>query len=206
MNKNQEHWEKVYLEKQPIEVSWYEPMPEVSLNLIRGLHLDKDAAIIDIGGGDSFLAEFLVSEGYNNVTVVDISSNALERARQRMCEKADEVTWIVADASEFKADRQYDLWHDRATFHFFTDSEKREKYLQQLRQAVKPGGFVILGTFSENGPTKCSGLEINQYSVGDMQQLFTEDFNVLSGANVDHKTPSGAVQNFTFCSFQRKKQ
>ena len=205
MNDNKQHWEKVYTEKQPIEVSWYEPMPEVSLNLIKGFQLEKDAAIIDIGGGDSFLAEFLVSEGYTDITVVDISSKAIERAKERMCEKADSITWIVADASEFKPEKQYDLWHDRATFHFFTDARKKENYLQTLKKAVKPGGYVILATFSEKGPTKCSGLEITQYSIGDMQTLFTADFNVLSGTNVDHITPSGGTQNFTFCSFQKQQ-
>lgn len=205
MNNNKEHWENVYSKEQPTQVSWYEPMPEVSLNLIKGFQLEKDAAIIDIGGGDSFLAEFLVSEGYTDITVVDISSNAIERAKHRMCEKADQVTWIVADASEFKSDRQYDLWHDRATFHFLTDPTKKEDYLQTLKKSVKPGGYVILATFSEKGPAKCSGLDISKYSIGDMQQLFTEEFNVLSGANVDHNTPSGAIQNFTFCSFQKKQ-
>ena len=205
MTKEQQHWDKVYSEKQPIEVSWYEPMPEVSLELIKDFQLEKDAAIIDIGGGDSFLAEFLVSRGYTDVTVVDISSKAIERAKERMCEKADEVTWIVADASEFKPEKQFDLWHDRATFHFLTESEKKEHYLQTLKNSVKPGGYVIMATFSDKGPTKCSGLEIQQYSIGDMQKLFTEDFNVLSGKNVDHTTPSGATQKFSFCSFQKKQ-
>ncbi|NJX17259.1 class I SAM-dependent methyltransferase, partial [Tamlana crocina] len=126
-----------------------EPMPEVSLSLIKGFQLDKGAAIIDIGGGDSFLAEFLVSEGYTDITVVDISSKAIERAKERMCEKADSINWIVADASEFKPQKQYDLWHDRATFHFFTDAGEKENYLKTLKKAVKPGGYVILATFSE---------------------------------------------------------
>ena len=204
MNNKQQHWDRVYSEKQPIEVSWYEPMPQVSLELIKDFGLPKDAAIIDIGGGDSFLAEFLVSLGYTNVSVVDISEKAIERAKKRMCEKAVEITWIVADVSDFQPKAQYDLWHDRATFHFLTTSDKKEKYLQTMRNSVKSGGYVIMATFSDKGPEKCSGLEVQRYSVGEMQQVFATDFNMLSGKNVEHKTPSGATQNFSFCSFQKK--
>ncbi|WP_029037400.1 class I SAM-dependent methyltransferase [Salinimicrobium xinjiangense] len=205
MNENQQHWDKVYSEKPPTEVSWYEPMPEISLNLIDECKPAKDASIIDIGGGDSFLAEFLVSKGYEDVTVVDISQNAIERAKERMCEKADQVTWIVADAAEFKPDKKFDLWHDRAAFHFLTDKVQQENYLNTLFEAVKPGGFVIMSTFSDKGPETCSGLKVQRYSVGEMQKLFEEEFNVLSGKTVDHTTPSGDTQNFTVCSFQRKE-
>lgn len=205
MSENQQHWDKVYSEKQPTEVSWYEPMPEISLSLIRDCSLKKDAAIIDIGGGDSFLAEFLVSQGYTDVTVVDISQNAIERAKERMCEKADEVTWIVADAATFKPTKKYDLWHDRAAFHFLTDENDQKNYLKTLFEAVKPGGYVIMSTFSDTGPTTCSGLPVQRYSVGEMQKIFEEEFSVLSGRTVDHSTPSGGTQNFTVCSFQKKK-
>lgn len=205
MNKNQQHWDKVYSEKQPTEVSWYEPMPEISLQLIGSCAVPKDAAIIDIGGGDSFLAEFLVSLGYQDVTVVDISSKALERAKERMCEKADEVEWIQADAGKFEPTKQYDLWHDRAAFHFITDEEQKKNYLNTVHKAIKPGGFVILGTFSDQGPEKCSGLKVQRYSVGEMCRLFEEEFEMLSGKKIDHKTPSGGTQNFTFCSFQKKQ-
>lgn len=204
MNENQQHWDKVYSEKAPTEVSWYEPMPEVSLELIRSCNIPKDAAIIDVGGGDSFLAEFLVSLGYEDVTVVDISSKAIERAKERMCEKADEINWIIADASNFNPERQYDLWHDRAAFHFLLGEEQKKNYLGILKKAVKPGGYVIMGTFSDKGPDKCSGLEVQKYSVMDMCKLFEDDFDMLSGKNLDHQTPSGSKQNFTFCSFQKK--
>ena len=204
MNENQQHWDKVYSEKKPTAVSWYEPMPEVSLDLIKSCGVSKDAAIIDIGGGDSFLAEFLISLGYHDVTVVDISSEAIKRAKERMCEKADEVTWITADASDFHPERKYDLWHDRAAFHFLTTEEQKNNYLETVREAVKPGGYVIMGTFSEKGPEKCSGLEVQRYSVGDMCKLFEQEFDMLSGKNIDHETPSGKTQNFTFCSFKKK--
>lgn len=203
MNDNQQHWDKVYSEKQPTEVSWYEPMPEISLSLIDEFNLEKDAAIIDIGGGDSFLAEFLVSKDFTNVTVVDISQNAIERAKKRMCEKADQVTWIVADASDFKPEKKYDLWHDRAAFHFLTEEDQRVNYLRTLFESVKPGGYVIMSTFSDKGPPACSGLPVQRYSVGEMQKLFEKEFSVLSGKSVDHTTPSGGKQNFTICSFQK---
>ncbi|NJW51522.1 class I SAM-dependent methyltransferase [Salinimicrobium oceani] len=204
MNENQQYWDKVYSQKQPTEVSWYEPMPEVSLELIRNCGISKDAPIIDIGGGDSFLAEFLVSLGYKDVTVLDISATAIERAKERMCEKAADINWIVADASDFVPERQYELWHDRAAFHFLTGNEQKKNYMDRVNKAVKPGGYLIMGTFSDKGPEKCSGLEVQRYSVGDMCKLFEEEFNMLNGKNLDHKTPSGKTQNFTFCSFQKK--
>lgn len=204
MEDRKEHWNKVYENKKATEVSWYEPMPETSLNYIADCKLEKDAAIIDIGGGDSFLAEFLIGKGYTDITVVDISENAIKRAKERLGEKADEITWIVADAAEFEPQRQYDLWHDRAAFHFLTEDTQVEKYLKNVKQAVKPGGYVVMGTFSETGPTKCSGIEIRQYSISDMQELFADGFTTMSCKNIDHETPSGGTQNFTFCSFRKK--
>lgn len=203
MENKKDHWNKVYETKKPTEVSWYEPMPEVSLTYITDCKLEKDAAIIDIGGGDSFLAEFLLAQGFTDITVVDISEKAIERAKERLGEKADEVNWIVADVSKFQPERQYDLWHDRAVFHFLTEESQIENYLLNAKEAVKPGGFVVMGTFSENGPTKCSGLEIKQYSISQMQELFSEGFSTLSCKNIDHQTPSGGIQNFTFCSFRK---
>lgn len=203
MEDRKEHWNKVYDSKTPTEVSWYEPMPETSLNYITECKLDNDAAIIDIGGGDSFLAEFLLAKGFTDLTVVDISEKAIERAKKRLGERAEEIKWIVADASEFKPERQYDLWHDRAAFHFLTEDEQVQNYLQTVKRSVKPGGFLVIGTFSENGPKKCSGIEIRQYSVSQMQDLFSDDFTTMSCKNIDHTTPSGGIQNFTFCSFRK---
>ncbi len=204
MEDRKEHWNKVYENKKATEVSWYEPMPETSLSYIAECKLDKDAAIIDIGGGDSFLAEFLIGRGYTDITVVDISENAINRAKERLGEKADEITWVVADAAEFEPQRQYDLWHDRAAFHFLTEDAQVENYLKNVKQAVKPGGYVVMGTFSETGPTKCSGIEIRQYSISEMQELFSDAFTTMSCKNIDHGTPSGGTQNFTFCSFRKK--
>ncbi len=203
MEDRKNHWNEVYENKKPTEVSWYEPMPETSLNYIAECKLEKDAAIIDIGGGDSFLAEFLLARGFTDITVVDISEKAIGRAKNRLGEKAEEINWVVADAADFSPGRQYDLWHDRAAFHFLTEDSQIQKYLETVKKAVKPNGFVVLGTFSETGPSKCSGLEIKQYSIKEMQALFSEGFTPISCKNLDHDTPSGGTQNFTFCSFRK---
>lgn len=204
MEDKKQHWDEVYDTKPCTEVSWYEPMPENSLTCIAECHLEKDAPIIDIGGGDSFLAEFLLAQGYSDITIVDISEKAIQRAQQRLGERADQLKWIVADVTEFKPEKKYQLWHDRAAFHFLTTDAEVEKYLQTLRESVAPGGFVILGTFSDKGPDKCSGLPIKKYSVGEMQKLFSEGFITMNCKNVDHETPSGKTQNFTFCTFKKE--
>lgn len=200
-----QHWNSIYSTKKVTEVSWYEPMPETSLELISGCTLEKDSAVIDIGGGDSFLAEFLLAREFNNITVLDISDNAIDRAKERLGEQAEKVKWIVADITAFEPKEKYDLWHDRAAFHFLTENDQIESYLQKLRQAVKPGGFVIIGTFSDRGPKTCSGLPVKQYSIAELQKLFSQGFENVNSKTTDHTTPSGEVQNFTFCSFQRKE-
>ena len=205
MKNKKQHWNEVYEQKQITEVSWYEPMPETSLSFITECKLEKDAAIIDIGGGDSFLADFLLAREFTDITVLDISEKAIERAKQRLGERAEGIKWIVADASEFTPERKYDLWHDRAAFHFLTEEEEVQSYLKNLNEAVKPGGFVIMACFSENGPDKCSGLEVKQYSIDSMQQLFAGSFSTMSCKNVEHHTPAGVVQNFTFCSFRKRE-
>ncbi len=206
MEDYKEHWNAVYDTKKVTEVSWYEPMPENSLDLISGCTLEKDSAVIDVGGGDSFLAEFLLARGFSNITVVDISEKALDRAKERLGEQAEKVKWVVTDITQFEPREKYDLWHDRAAFHFLTEDEQVKAYMNVLMQAVKPGGFVIIGTFSDRGPKTCSGLPIKQYSIADLQQLFEQEFENLNSKTADHTTPSGAVQNFTFCSFRRKER
>ncbi|MFD1095614.1 class I SAM-dependent methyltransferase [Salegentibacter chungangensis] len=205
MEDRKQHWEEVYDKKKLTEVSWYQPIPETSLDFIEGFRLQKDAKIIDVGGGDSFLVDHLLERGYTNITVLDISAKAIERAKQRLGEKAGKVTWIVSDAAEFQPEEQYDVWHDRAAFHFLTEEPKIESYLENLKKGVKPGGYVVLGTFSEKGPEKCSGLFIHQYSKEEMSGLFREGFKMLKCINVDHKTPSEKIQNFTFCSFRKEE-
>ena len=204
METKKQHWDEVYETKPCTEVSWYEPMPETSLGCIADCNLQKEDAIIDIGGGDSFLAEFLLAQDYTDITILDISEKAVESAKERLVEKADQLKWIVADVTKFSPDKKYKLWHDRAAFHFLITDAEVEQYLETVRKSIEPGGFVILGTFSEKGPDKCSGLPIKKYSIGQMQKLFAEGFVSMSCKNVDHETPSGTKQNFTFCTFKKE--
>ena len=197
-----QHWETIYQTKQPNEVSWTEEVPTVSLGFIHQFNLPKDAKIIDIGGGDSKLVDHLLAEGYSNVSVLDISAVAIERAKKRLGEKANSVIWFETDILEFEPNEKYDLWHDRAAFHFQTDSDKVNGYLNIVMNAVT--GKIIVGTFSVNGPKKCSGLEIQQYDESGMKTKFENaSFKNIECKREDHITPSGAVQNFVFCSFEK---
>jgi len=197
------HWENIYGTKKFTEVSWYQQKPEVSLDYIHTTGLEKDSAIIDIGGGDSYLVDFLLEEGYSDISVLDISEKALKRAKERLEDKAINVKWIVADAAGFEPQRKYDIWHDRAAFHFLTEKNDIDNYIKNLEEAVNPGGHVILGTFSDKGPEKCSGIYIRQYSAEEMGNLLSSDFELLGCENIDHTTPSGAVQNFIFCRLRK---
>ena len=197
------HWETIYQTKQLNEVSWFQPIPETSLDFFRELEVPKNAKIIDIGGGDSFLAEHLLELGYVNITVVDISAASLQRAKKRLGERAENVKWIVADASSFEPTEKYDFWHDRAAFHFLTDENEIKSYINTAQQNIKANGILAIGTFSKLGPTKCSGIEITQYSEETLTQRFKPFFNKLNCSTVDHKTPFDTVQNFVFCSFRK---
>jgi cyclopropane fatty-acyl-phospholipid synthase-like methyltransferase len=198
-----EHWETIYKTKKPTEVSWTQEVPAVSLAFIHQFKIPKNAKIIDIGGGDSNLVDFLLAEGYTNLSVLDISEAAILRAQERLGEEAQKVTWIVCDILDFKPKEKYDVWHDRAAFHFQTDSAKIDTYLNIVKNAVD--GMVIIGTFSTDGPTKCSGLEIQQYDEESMKAKFIQsDFKNLECKREDHVTPSGVVQNFVFCSFMKQ--
>lgn len=199
-NHLKEHWETIYQTKQPNEVSWTQEVPTVSLEFIHQFKISKTANIIDIGGGDSKLVDFLLKEGYTNVSVLDISAAAIERAKDRLGLEATKVTWIVCDILDFHPTIKYDLWHDRAAFHFQTDPHQIHQYLQIVKEAVD--GMVIIGTFSPDGPTKCSGLEIKQYDENGMKEKFESDsFKNIECKREDHITPAGVVQNFVFCSF-----
>ena len=198
-----EHWETIYSTKQPHEVSWTQEVPAASLAFIHQFKIPKNAKIIDIGGGDSNLVDFLLAEGYTNLSVLDISEAAILRAQARLGEEAKKVAWIVCDILDFQPNEKYDVWHDRAAFHFQTDSAKIDTYLNIVKNAVD--GMVIIGTFSTDGPTKCSGLEIQQYDEESMKSKFIQsDFKNLECKREDHVTPSGAVQNFVFCSFMKQ--
>ncbi|WP_370899477.1 class I SAM-dependent methyltransferase [Chryseobacterium gossypii] len=198
-----EHWETVYETKNPDQVSWTQEKPETSLSFITSLGLGKEARIIDIGGGDSLLVDFLLEEGFQNITVLDISSGALEKAKKRLGNKAEKVNWIVSDITDFEPDETYDLWHDRAAFHFLTAEEHISRYVDIAEKSIS--SFMILGTFSKNGPAKCSGLEITQYDEDSIAARFGNRFEKLQCRTEDHKTPFGTFQNFIFCSFKKKE-
>ncbi|MFV5700038.1 class I SAM-dependent methyltransferase [Flavobacterium sp. ZT3R17] len=199
---NKSHWETVYETKQPSEVSWTQENPKISLDFIRETNLGKSAKIIDIGGGDSKLVDFLLEDGYENITVLDISENALERAKIRLGKKAEKVTWIVSDITEFKPATTYDIWHDRATFHFLTSDAPINSYIKIAQKWIS--SFLIIGTFSDKGPMKCSGLEIKQYTETTLENQFQATFEKLKCINEDHITPFETTQNFIFCVFRKR--
>ncbi len=204
MNTSKEHWEKIYSTKQPNEVSWTQDVPVTSLQFIHEFDVPKSAHIIDIGGGDSKLVDFLLDEGYENISVLDISEASLEKAKQRLGDRASKVNWIASDINEFQPNTHYDVWHDRAAFHFLTTDTEISSYLSKARAAVNENGFVTIGTFSENGPKKCSGLDIKQYSESTLTSELYNGFEKLKCITEDHTTPFNTTQNFLFCSFKRK--
>lgn len=197
------HWEKIYQTKELKDVSWFQPTPATSLDFIKEFNIPTTAKIIDIGGGDSLLVDYLLDMGYQDLTVLDISETSLERAKQRLDDRATRVKWIVADAATFKPSEKYDFWHDRATFHFLTQEQEIENYIETAQNSIKPTGILVIGTFSEQGPKKCSGIEIKQYSEATMTNLLKKFFEKIKCITIDHKTPSDAIQNFIFCSFRK---
>lgn len=198
------HWEHIYETKDLKQVSWYQSKPEISLQLINKYTASKQAKIIDVGGGHSFLVDFLLAEGFENLTVLDISAQAIALAKERLGEeKAAQVNWIVADITEFLPTETYDVWHDRAAFHFLSAEEEINYYKKAAHRALTEEGKLIVGSFSHNGPTKCSGIEVTQYSPAQMESCFHPQFEKKECFTTDHNTPSGSVQNFTFCCFEK---
>ncbi len=201
--KNKNHWEKVFATKAENEVSWFQPYPKTSISFLEMFDLPLDANIIDIGGGDSNFVDTLVEKGFKNIFVLDISENAINRVKKRLGEKAQYVNWIVSDITEFVPNVQFDFWHDRAAFHFLTSENKINNYVSIAEKAIRPNGYLILGTFSETGPEKCSGLEIKQYSELSMSSRFEPKFERIKCITENHKTPFNTIQSFLFCSFRR---
>ena len=204
MENRKAHWENVFATKTETEVSWFQSYPKTSVEFLELFNLPLSANIIDVGGGDSYFVDALIEKGYKNITVLDISANAIDRAKLRLEKNADKVNWIVSDILEFQPTIKFDFWHDRAAFHFLTDDEKINKYVSIAENAINKNGYLILGTFSENGPTKCSGLEIKQYTEASMSARFEFSFNRIKCITEDHMTPFNTIQNFVFCSFQKK--
>lgn len=201
-NELQQYWDNIYATKEPHQVSWTQVIPVTSMNFIHSFGLPKTARIIDIGGGDSKLADKLLDEGYDHITVLDISAKAIEKAKQRLGKRAKKVKWVVSDITAFKPQTKFDVWHDRATFHFLTSTTQVEMYLDIARNAVS--GYMTIGTFSDQGPEKCSGLEIKQYSEEKITAALQNGFQKIRCITEDHTTPFETRQNFLFCSFKRK--
>lgn len=197
---NKKHWEQVYATNASNAVSWFQEHAEQSMRLIQGTGVGKDAAIIDVGGGTSTLIDDLLLEGYTNITVLDLSAKALEVTRRRLGNRADSVTWLEGDVTQLTLPvHHYDLWHDRAVFHFLTDPIDRHAYVQQVMQSVRPGGHVIVATFAEDGPEKCSGLPTMRYCPESLHAEFGNAFQLLGHEKVDHHTPFGTEQKFIYC-------
>jgi len=194
------HWEHIYGTKAPARVSWYHEHPHLSLQYIHDSGAGEAASIIDVGGGASTLVDDLLAAGYRHVTVLDISGTALELARQRLGARAAQVVWIEADITQADLPaRAYDVWHDRAVFHFLTQAADRERYVQAVRQAVRPGGHVIVATFAADGPERCSGLDVRRYSPQALCDEFGAGFELVNSSPETHHTPSGGEQKFTYC-------
>ena len=194
------HWETVYQSKAMDEVSWYQPHLDVSLGLIEDAAPDRDSAIIDVGGGEATLVDDLAARGYRDVTVLDISPAAIEVAKTRLGASAAAIQWIAGDITEVELEvARYDLWHDRAVFHFLTDADDRAVYVRQVARAVKPGGHVIVATFGPEGPEKCSGLDVVRYDARSLHGEFGPKFRLLDSVTELHETPWGAPQQFMYC-------
>jgi len=199
------HWERMYHTLAPHEVSWYQEHPRLSLDLIHSTGASKAAHIIDVGGGTSRLVDELLAEGYQHVTVLDIAGRALELARERLGSRAAAVTWVEADITAVELPRDgYDVWHDRAVFHFLMEPEDRRRYVETMRHAVRSNGHVIVATFALDGPTRCSGLDVVRYSPATLANEFGADFELLKSTNELHRTPLGVDQAFLYCSFRKR--
>ncbi len=195
------HWDEVYSNKSPLEVSWYQKEPALSLQLIENTGLSTKATIIDIGGGASTLVDHLKEDGYEHLAVLDISGNALASAKTRLASAADSIEWYESDITTFQSPHQFDVWHDRAVFHFLTEADDRNRYVETLKQTLKPGGHLIMAAFAIGGPSKCSGLDIVQY---DAEKLLTElgsDFTLLEENSEIHVTPTEKAQQFAYFRF-----
>ena len=200
---NRSYWDKLYTTKRQDEVSWYQPTPGVSLDFITELNIPRDAAIIDVGGGDSYLVDNLLAGGFTDITVLDISGEAINRTKHRLGKEAEKITWIVSDINELVIGKKFDCWHDRAAFHFLTTEKQVEKYLSIAQKHIANNGRMIIGTFSTSGPEKCSGLPIKQYSEQSLSMVLKNWFEKIKCITTDHVTPFNTIQNFLFCSFKK---
>ncbi|MEB2785338.1 class I SAM-dependent methyltransferase [Algoriphagus persicinus] len=197
------HWETVYQTKDTTKVGWHQTKPQVSLDFIGKTQLSKDAAILDVGGGDSKLVDYLLEDEFQNITVLDISDTALGKIKQRLKERQVQVKFVVSNILDFNPIEKFSLWHDRAVFHFLTAEKDQNEYLSLVQKSIDSGGYLILATFSKSGPSICSGLPVKQYDIQDLEEFFRPEFHLLEGINYDHITPAGSPQNYSVCLFQR---
>ena len=201
-----EHWENVYATKAVDQVSWYREHLDNSLKMISNTGVDKTAAIIDVGGGASTLIDDLLRNDFANLSVLDISSKAIDQSKARLGNQAENVDWLVADVTQARLpENHYDVWHDRAVFHFLTAAEDRRKYVELVRHSVKTGGHIIVASFGQNGPKKCSGLDVVQYSPDSMHNEFGDEFKLVSSFNETHETPFNTTQEFIYCYCRKFK-
>ena len=203
MSKRKQHWENVYTDKSPLEVSWFQKEPTLSLQLINSADLNFNDAIIDVGGGASLLVDFLLAQGYHNISVLDISEKALESSRQRLADKADSVHWFAEDITTFNPPQPFKFWHDRAVFHFLTDVTDRKKYVEVLKQSLLSGGHLVIAAFAIGGPTQCSGLDIVQYDAIKLLDELGSGFELLEEFYELHLTPAEKEQKFNYFHFKK---
>jgi SAM-dependent methyltransferase len=199
----QAHWQQVYTEKGENQVSWFQERPTVSLELIEGARTKRSSAIIDIGGGASRLMDALVEKGFRDLTVLDLSESAVSIAKTRLGDRAAIVKWIVADVTRWEPSNAYDLWHDRAAFHFLTEVSDRMAYVERMTKALRAGGHAIIGTFALDGPERCSGLPVVRYDPAQLSAELGPSFALVGMRRDDHQTPWGSIQNFQFSIFKR---
>ncbi len=197
------HWQGVYTARAETEVSWFQTTPAPSLDLLRLAGADRYSAIVDIGGGASLLVDHLLAEGFRDLTVLDLSQAALDKTRARLGEAAAGVAWIAGDATEWTPPKAYDVWHDRAAFHFLTEAADRAAYIERLRRALRVGGAAIFGTFAPDGPEKCSGLPVMRHDAASLAAALGPGFELVDERRHDHRTPAGATQKFQFSTFRR---
>ncbi len=204
MSSTKNHWENVYTTKLSHELSWTQQEPTLALRFVDTIRLTSSSRIIDVGGGDSKLVDYLLAKGFSDITVLDISSQALLRAQERLGDAASRVKWIECDITDFQPKVKYDFWHDRATFHFLTEADEVDRYLSLARTWVE--SYLLISTFSENGPMKCSSLGVKRYSETDLSTALENGFEKIECSHENHVTPFRTVQSFLCCSFRKSKQ
>jgi len=203
MSSRREHWEQVHQSKREEERSWFQARPEMSLALFDLAGCDPSSRVIDVGGGTSHLVDLLIGQGYRHVTVLDIASKALDEAKERLGDRADQVRWVQGDVTSVRLESAFDMWHDRAVFHFLTEKEDRAAYVRTLKKSLDTGGHAIVATFAEDGPTHCSGLPVVRYSSSSLLAELGPEFALIEARHEVHRTPSAREQSFQWCLFQR---